>query len=88
MTARRTSTSRSRGGDEVAIFIDTGIFVAARNASDKHHDKAVELLARGDYPCRGLVSHLFPLADYRRAFETAFDKRRHQSLKVVLDLRA
>ena len=52
------------------------------------YDKAVELLARGDYPCRGLVSHLFPLADYRRAFQTAFDKRRHQSLKVVLDLRA
>jgi threonine dehydrogenase-like Zn-dependent dehydrogenase len=52
------------------------------------YDKAVELLARGDYPCRGLVSHLFPLTDYRRAFETAFDKRRHQSLKVVLDLRA
>jgi threonine dehydrogenase-like Zn-dependent dehydrogenase len=51
------------------------------------YEKAVELLARGDYPCRGLVSHLFPLADYRQAFETAFDKRRHQSLKVVLDLR-
>jgi threonine dehydrogenase-like Zn-dependent dehydrogenase len=52
------------------------------------YEKAVELLARGDYPCRGLVSHLFPLADYRQAFQTAFDKRRHQSLKVVLDLRA
>jgi erythritol/L-threitol dehydrogenase len=52
------------------------------------YEKAVELLARGDYPCRGLVSHLFDLADYRRAFETAFDKRRHRSLKVVLDLRA
>ena len=52
------------------------------------YEKAVELLARGDYPCRGLVSHLFPLADYRRAFQAAFDKRRHHSLKVVLDLRA
>jgi erythritol/L-threitol dehydrogenase len=50
--------------------------------------KAVELLARGDYPSRGLVSHLFPLANYRQAFQTAFDKRRHHSLKVVLDLRA
>ena len=52
------------------------------------YEKAVELLARGDYPCRGLVSHLFRLADYRRAFQAAFDKRRHQSLKVALDLRA
>ncbi len=51
------------------------------------YEKAVELLARGDYPSQGLVSHLFRLADYRRAFKTAFDKRRHQSLKVALDLR-
>ena len=51
------------------------------------YEKAVELLARGDYPLPGLVSHLFPLTDYRRAFKTAFDKRRHQSLKVALDLR-
>ncbi len=52
------------------------------------YEQAVELLARGDYPYQGLVSHLFPLRDYRRAFKTAFDKRRHQSLKVALDLRA
>jgi threonine dehydrogenase-like Zn-dependent dehydrogenase len=51
------------------------------------YEKAVELLARGDYPTRGLVSHLFRLADYARAFQVAFDKRHHQSLKVVLDLR-
>jgi len=51
------------------------------------YEKAVELLAQGDYPSQGLVSHLFRLADYRRAFKAAFDKRRHQSLKVVLDLR-
>jgi threonine dehydrogenase-like Zn-dependent dehydrogenase len=51
------------------------------------YEKAVALLARGDYPYQGLVSHLFRLADYRRAFQTAFDKRRHQSLKVALDLR-
>ena len=52
------------------------------------YEKAVELLARGDYPFQGLVSHLFPLADYRQAFQAAFDKRRHHSLKVALDLRA
>jgi len=51
------------------------------------YEKAVELLAQGDYPSQGLVSHLFRLADYRRAFKVAFDKRRHQSLKVALDLR-
>ena len=51
------------------------------------YEKAVELLARGDYPTQGLVSHRFRLADYRQAFKTAFDKRRHQSLKVAIDLR-
>ena len=50
------------------------------------YEKAVELLARGDYPSQGLISHRFRLTDYRRAFQAAFDKRRHQSLKVVLDL--
>ena len=48
---------------------------------------AVDLLARGDYPTQGLVSHLFPLSAYREAFQVAFDKRRHQSLKVAFDLR-
>jgi threonine dehydrogenase-like Zn-dependent dehydrogenase len=48
---------------------------------------AVDLLARGDYPVKGLVSHVFPLSDYRQAFQVAFDKRRHQSVKVAFDLR-
>lgn len=48
---------------------------------------AVDLLAKEDYPVQGLVSHTFPLRDYREAFRTAFDKRRHQSVKVVFDLR-
>jgi threonine dehydrogenase-like Zn-dependent dehydrogenase len=50
------------------------------------YEKAVELLA-GNYPTQGLVSHLFPLSDYRQAFQIAFDKRRHQSVKVAVDLR-
>jgi len=48
---------------------------------------AVDLLARGDYPAQGLVSHVFPLRDYREAFQVAFDKRGHQSVKVAFDLR-
>lgn len=48
---------------------------------------AVDLLARGDYPTQGLVSHVFPLSGYREAFRVAFDKRRHQSVKVAFDLR-
>ncbi len=48
---------------------------------------AVDLLARGDYPAQGLVSHIFPLSAYREAFQVAFDKRHHQSVKVAFDLR-
>ena len=48
---------------------------------------AVDLLARGDYPVKGLVTHVFSLKDYRQAIQAAFDKRRHQSVKVVFDLR-
>jgi erythritol/L-threitol dehydrogenase len=48
---------------------------------------AVDLLDRGDYPLEGLLTHTFPLRDYRLAFQTAFDKRQHQSMKVALDLR-
>ncbi len=48
---------------------------------------AVDLLARGDYPVKGLVSHVFPLSDLPEAFQVAFDKRHHQSVKVVFDLR-
>ena len=49
---------------------------------------AVDLLASGDYPHQGLLSHVFPLSEYRRAFQVAFDKPGHQSVKVALDLRA
>lgn len=47
---------------------------------------AVELLARGDYPTQGLLTHVFPLKEYRRAFQAALNKRRHQSVKVAVAL--
>lgn len=47
---------------------------------------AVDLLARGDYPHQGLLTHILPLKDYRRAFEVAFNKRRHHTVKVALDM--
>jgi threonine dehydrogenase-like Zn-dependent dehydrogenase len=48
---------------------------------------AVDLLARGDYPLKGLLSHTFPLKDYRQAFKIAFDKKNHHTVKVALDMR-
>jgi threonine dehydrogenase-like Zn-dependent dehydrogenase len=51
------------------------------------YELAVELLARGDYPRAGLLSHIFPLREYRQAFQVAFNKRRFESVKVAIDLR-
>jgi threonine dehydrogenase-like Zn-dependent dehydrogenase len=51
------------------------------------YEMAVDLLARGDYPSQGLLSHTFPLKEYRQAFRVAFNKRRYESVKVALDLR-
>jgi threonine dehydrogenase-like Zn-dependent dehydrogenase len=51
------------------------------------YELAVELLARGDYPHQELLTHILPLKDYRRAFRIAFNKRRHHSVKVALDMR-
>jgi len=49
-------------------------------------ERAVELLA-GEYPVAGLLTHVFPLAEYRPAFQTALDKRRFSSMKVAMDPR-
>ena len=48
---------------------------------------ALELLASGDYPTDGLLTHLFPLEKWREAFACAFDKRTTGSVKVAFDLR-
>ncbi len=61
---------------------------AFRGEPVRTYQLALDLLASGRYPTRSLLSHIFPLQDYRRAFQKAMDKRRWQSLKVALDLNA
>lgn len=51
------------------------------------YELAVELLSRPAYPRSGLLTHVFPLRHFTRAFQAAFNKRRHQSVKVALDIR-
>lgn len=48
---------------------------------------AVEWLASGRYPVKGLLTHTFRLVDWAAAFATAFDKRTTGSVKVAFDLR-
>jgi len=51
------------------------------------YQKAVDLLANGNYDAKGLLTHMFPLQDYCKAFEHAYDRCRYQSVKVAMDLR-
>jgi threonine dehydrogenase-like Zn-dependent dehydrogenase len=47
-------------------------------------DLAMELLASGSVDLRPLVTHRFPLAQWRQAVAVALDKRRHRAVKVLL----
>ncbi len=47
-------------------------------------DLAMDMLASGRVDLRPMITHRFPLVDYRRAIEVALDKRRHRTVKVLL----
>ena len=49
---------------------------------------AVDFLASGTYPVDGLLTHIYPLPEYRQAFQTAMDKASTQSMKVAIKLPA
>ncbi len=46
-----------------------------------------ELMVNGKLDVRGFLTHTFRLKDYRRAFETAMNKGRHEAVKVAFDFR-
>jgi L-iditol 2-dehydrogenase len=46
-------------------------------------EEAATLIASGKAPIRPLLTHTFALGDYRRALETAMDKRGGESVKVA-----
>lgn len=50
-------------------------------------DEAARIIADGRAPVGALVTHTFPLANYRRALATALDKGAARSIKVAFDFR-
>lgn len=48
---------------------------------------AMRWMEEGKIKTDGMLTHLFPLDDYRQAVQTAVDKRDTQSVKVAFDLR-
>lgn len=47
---------------------------------------AMRWMLAGRLNCAGLLTHRFPLDEYREAFLTAIDKRTYRSVKVAFDL--
>jgi threonine dehydrogenase-like Zn-dependent dehydrogenase len=47
---------------------------------------AMRWMQAGKIDCETLLSHRFPLAAYRQAFDTAVDKQNSRSIKVAFDL--
>lgn len=56
-----------------------------RGESRRTYERAVGLLAQQPDLWRDLVTHVFPLREYARAFRAAFDKARFHSMKVAVD---
>lgn len=51
------------------------------------YSKAVEIVADPAYKADGLLSHVFPLDDFAKAFGAALDKKTCRSVKVAFDMR-
>jgi threonine dehydrogenase-like Zn-dependent dehydrogenase len=58
-----------------------------RGERRRTYQVAVDLLAGGNFPAAGLLTHTFPLREYHQIFQTALDKRHYQSVKVAVDFR-
>lgn len=58
-----------------------------RGRNRRTYELAVELLSRPDFPTRGLLTHVFPLAAYVQAFRAAYHKAASRAVKVAVDPR-
>jgi threonine dehydrogenase-like Zn-dependent dehydrogenase len=64
--------------------VDAGSTPGLAGAPDRHSvDRALDILAAGLVPYDQIVTHEFPLADYRTAIETAIDRGSSRAIKVV-----
>ena len=82
-----------RGVDWTPIWLREvkvqGTFCYAQERVDsravRSMELAMEFLASGRIDLSPLITHRFPLTEYRRALEVALDKRRHHAVKVLLE---
>jgi threonine dehydrogenase-like Zn-dependent dehydrogenase len=65
--------------------IDAGFAPGLAGAAGRHSiDRALDILAAGLMPDDVVVTHEFPLEDYRLAVETAIDRGNSRAIKVVI----
>ena len=55
-----------------------------RGKSMTSFDVALTLYREGKLDFSGMITHVFPMADFRQAIQVFFDKKRHQAVKVAL----
>jgi L-iditol 2-dehydrogenase len=64
--------------------VDSGSAPGLAGGPDRHSvDRALDVLAAGLLPDDVVVTHEFPLEDYRQAIETAIDRENSHAIKVV-----
>jgi threonine dehydrogenase-like Zn-dependent dehydrogenase len=64
--------------------VDAGAAPGLAGGPDRHSvDRALDILAAGLLPHDVVVTHEFPLDEYRRAIETAIDRGSSHAIKVV-----
>ena len=64
--------------------VDAGSAPGLAGGGNRHSvDRALDILAAGLLPYDDIVTHEFPLDDYRRAVETAIDRGNAHAIKVV-----
>jgi threonine dehydrogenase-like Zn-dependent dehydrogenase len=64
--------------------VDAGTAPGLAGGPDRHSvDRALDVLEAGLLPHDAVVTHEFPLEEYRAAIETAIDRRNSHAIKVV-----
>jgi L-iditol 2-dehydrogenase len=64
--------------------VDSGSTPGLAGGAGRHSvDRALAVLAAGLMPVDSVVTHEFPLEDYRTAIETAIDRGNSHAIKVV-----
>ena len=86
------NSSTMRGLDWTPLWLKeltvrgTLCYGAHASAGADAFTEAAALIAGGAAAVKPLVTHAFPLAEYRRALETAMDKGESRSVKVAFRL--